>query len=619
MRRNPRKCWCHRAGVISLASLLAAAGCIQNGFVGPKVDPPPEVRACDDGAPQDAAVDLTGQCTLPATDWDLAVKWSYQAPGRWLWSAHVARFEDSDDDSLITERDRVGILLVDGGWNDEESAPRLISGVGSLMSLDEDLDPWGWAAAVGDVDPVRPGAEAVLAGYTRDTYSWDIALGLPGDLVYLRSLDVDDDVGMPELFLADVLGDGSPDLLGIGGVVSAADGATLFRLPWYGGGVSRVLAADLDLDGAPEILTQDDGGNPAVLDGSGQVRAVCPIRGGAVANDGNMVFAIGNLDDDPQGEFAVARPGILAICEADGTVDAQIVTQSTQSWTLALADLDGDGAPEVVVDQTGDLETGFSSVAAYDRDLNPLWVYPLSTVNQTANVSAADLDGDGRHEIVVCRQTGDLLILDPEGHELASARGPAEATVNPPIIADLDNDGLAEILLSGTSPTLMVFTNTSGGWPVAGAEDPWPGIDHFPGDRRLDGTLPDAADVQWLVSGHNVWQGTAAGPPDLPDLGVEITDACSNDCENTVLTVYVSNGGAVASPVPITVELFGVDDGVPLGTQVMEPPPPGIRRPVQFTVPTASTGAGVRATVDAGWAECTDLPNEATFTDVPCF
>ena len=122
--------------------------------------------------------------------------------------------------------------------------------------------------------------------------------------------------------------------------------------------------------------------------------------------------------------------------------------------------------------------------------------------------------------------------------QLDTDRSDASAGYNPVIVTDIDGDGRAEILVGGKNPSLVVLDNAAGGWPVRGAEDWWPGMDHFPGDRAIDGSLPPGSATHWLGEGTNVWQGLQAGPPDLPDLGVE-AEACSDDCETTLVLAQV--------------------------------------------------------------------------------
>ena len=575
-------------------------------------------ETCPDTFPADGVVTVPGTCTFPIPDWSLVLKWEWDGGDHWQRMAHVGRFEDSDGDGLIGIHDAMGVMLHSREQIFDTSPLCVVSGDGVTLYDDYSLDGWGMYATVGDTDPSRPGVEFLLAGMSPDGGTYASAAAGPGGLMFLSPVAVDQDYGGSTVFLADLEADGEPELLESAAVTSAVDGTTLFVLVPSDSEGTRTVAADLDLDGFPEIITGADR-EPVIFEHDGQRGPTCPILDIDPSESGGMNFAVGNLDDDPEGEFAVNRPGILAICEADGTLNRGIASGSVNSTTIAIADLTGDGLPELIVDQYRLSDAIPVSIAAYDLKLNELWRHPLGASDARAPLTIADLDGDGVHEILVHRGGGGLVILDQDGNELASMDGTATGQhVDAPIVSDIDGDGLAEILISGEQPSLTVYTNDAGGWPVEGADYPWPAIDHFPGDRNFDGTLPDPGDVHWLIPGHNVWQGLAPGRAALPDIGVELTDACSDDCETTTINAYVSNSGAADAPMPITLELLRIDDGALLATVVIDDLASGHRRAVQLQVPSADVGSGVRAVATSPWAECQDAPNEAVITALPC-
>ncbi len=611
-----------RVAVLLVAA--AAGGCIENTVApapsdrkepvdsGSGVPDAPVIEACPEAPPTQGTAEISETCSLPPADWNLSVKWRWDAAERGLREAHVGRFEDSDGDGAITARDAVGILLV---CSSESTSRIILSGRGRILHEDDALPTMGLRASIVDVDSTRVGMEYVIALHPSGISTWYAGAAAPGEVFYVVELPDESSLGHP--FIADLDADGFAEAIGSYLALSAEDGTVLFTYGDDRSGAIRPVAADLDLDGLPEIIT---GLNlePAILGNDGELRAVCPIQDARESVDGNMVFAVGNLDDDPEGEFAVVRPGILAICDSDGTVLASRTSELGNSVVIGIGELSGDGVPEVIVDEQRNSEAVPVSVAAYDRDLNPRWRHPIPDANGSAAFTLADLDGDGLHEILVHPGGGGLLILAPDGTELATIDGPTTGWVNAPIVTDIDGDGLAEIVVAGENPSLVVYTNDAGGWPVKGAQDPWPGVDHFPGDRNLDGTLPDPADVPWLIPGHNVWQGLAPGLTELPDIGIELMDACSDDCETTVITAWVSNHGAADNPMPITVELSNLEDGTLLGAEVLDGLPTGTSRALEFRVPTAAIGTGVRAVVSGAWAECPDVPNEAVLVDLPC-
>ncbi|MBI2301484.1 MAG: hypothetical protein HYU66_21475 [Armatimonadetes bacterium] len=119
---------------------------------------------------------------------------------------------------------------------------------------------------------------------------------------------------------------------------------------------------------------------------------------------------------------------------------------------VALADVDGDGRPE--------LGTAFSDhFACYDTATGePKWAVPLP--GQGSDVAAADIDGDGRPEFLTGCTDGHLYAVQAaadgqSGHVLWQVF--LDAPVGPPAIADLDGDGKAEIVVATLDGRLHVL------------------------------------------------------------------------------------------------------------------------------------------------------------------
>jgi len=588
---------------------LVAPGCIQN-TVTPVHSGPTDACAGDNGEGDFVS---TADPTPPQVDWGLTEKWRWDGRDDVVHDAHVGRFQDSDGDGVVTSADSVEVLL-SSVFDDSNTAPTLLWGDGTLHVTAEDLSGWGQFGSIGDVDPSRPGAEWVLSGV--DVSPLDLVVGVAGSILYSATVDVDVDLFQGQPFLTDLDGDAVPELIGGAAVVDSSDGRLLFALrPTPDAQSLRTVASDLDLDGVPELLGSQDA-EPAVLDAGGGLLAVCPILHGANPIDSNMIYAIGNLDVDPEGEFVVTRAGIVAICEVTGHIDAEISLEWGESRTVAIAQLDEDEDAELVIDQSA--PSFGSRVIAYDTSLNELWRFQLAEEEGTAPLSVADLDGDGRHEVIVQASGGTLYVLGPDGAELASAAAPVNGGFSPPIVSDLDGDGLAEILVVGETPSVAVYTNAAGGWPAAGAQDPWPGVDHFPGDRNVDGTLPTGRLAPWLMAGQNVWGGSATGVADLPDLGVEVGDVCSQDCETTRVIAYVSNVGRADSASPIDVTVYDLGTGERVGSTTVGSLRAGTSVTVDIGIPSDAGDAGIEVTVHADYAEYADAPNSATSLARPC-
>ena len=62
--------------------------------------------------------------------------------------------------------------------------------------------------------------------------------------------------------------------------------------------------------------------------------------------------------------------------------------------------------------------------------------------------TSADIDSDGRDEFLYSLGSNEVIALDNDAPDHILWRVPLSATPDTPVIADIDNDGLAEIIVS---------------------------------------------------------------------------------------------------------------------------------------------------------------------------
>jgi hypothetical protein len=165
----------------------------------------------------------------------------------------------------------------------------------------------------------------------------------------------------------------------------------------------------------------------------------------------------------------------------------------------AIADLDGDGIPEIVVPygssyRPQDYHVG--GVKAYRRDGTLLWNHSSSNAQPTDGAdwsfgvvgapAVADVDGDGKVEVAWGSFDGKVYLVDG----LTGANKPGwpifvrETTWSSPVLFDLDGDGKKEIVIGvdSTIPSggiLHVFRSTGTGTGTYGST-PVPELPGFP-------------------------------------------------------------------------------------------------------------------------------------------
>ncbi|RYE82100.1 MAG: VCBS repeat-containing protein, partial [Myxococcales bacterium] len=252
------------------------------------------------------------------------------------------------------------------------------------------------------------------------------------------------------------------------------------------------VVMDLDGDGTPEVLivTSDsfDAGQLAylrALDGkTGKEKWAASVD---VYKAGNEVQprstpAVGDIDGDGKVEIVAAKAGGgLIAFEHDGKLkwtstnkDKAAYKGSFASTTVALADLEGDGKPEViaggvVLESTGVLRFdsgplsgsngGYGAVSivadvngdgtqdivtgrqAWDATGKPLWDTKVVGALADGYPAIADLTGDGKPELVVISSDTVRVQDAATGAVLASLNSPGEGAGGPPTIAQFDGQG----------------------------------------------------------------------------------------------------------------------------------------------------------------------------------
>ncbi|MGE5175265.1 MAG: C25 family cysteine peptidase [Hyphomicrobiales bacterium] len=185
---------------------------------------------------------------------------------------------------------------------------------------------------------------------------------------------------------------------------------------------------------------------------------------------------------DSSGNRSARSPFFLASTTPPALSGFPASTGVATSSSVCLADLDGDGKPELLVG--ADYLYAFRSDGTdwIDGDANPVSVGVFSTLlhHIPSTPAAADLDGDGVPEIIAASWDDSLVAVFHANGALAAGwpRKGAAPFWSAPAIGDVDGDGHPDIVVGSNAPGVLY------GWHADGSE-----IRDGDGNPATDGVL----------------------------------------------------------------------------------------------------------------------------------
>ena len=228
--------------------------------------------------------------------------------------------------------------------------------------------------------------------------------------------------------------------------------------------------------------------------------------------------ATGNFDADDDGEIVIVRIGKVYILNHNGTpmqvngADAVIdipVAGCTRNegGPPTIADFDGDGRPEIGVAGANyyivaDLDCMATPLPAYCDSKGIRWKVPNADCSSRVTGSSVfDFDGDGNTEVVYNDEQRFRMFDGTTGAILVDLPNHSHTRLEMPIVADVDNDGNAEIVFiengwGGTGQGIRIWGDATDSWVAT--RRIWNQHSYHVTNVSETGAIPMAESPNWL-------------------------------------------------------------------------------------------------------------------------
>ncbi len=445
---------------------------------------------------------------------------------------------------------------------DDETAIGFLAPTGHVALADLDGD--------GRLDIVAAGVSSGLHAFRADgTPWWSSPYPLARERGGIRRFE--QSVG-PAPTVADLDGDGAPEVVLGRTVVDGLSGAHRWTGEGETGrGINNFLGpisciADLDGDGIQEVIA-----------GSTAFRADGRIFWNRYAELGDGLCAVADLLSESAGpEVVFVGNGHLRLLAAeDGRALWQIPLQGRLRIGIGgaptVADFDGDDRPEIGVAHG-------TAYAVYDPSCTAagvdgclaaglLWQRSTADASSSGTGSSVfDFNGDGRAEVVYNDEQFFRIYDGTSGRVLFRSPNSSRTRTENPVIADVDEDGDAEIVFGAnaeaffirrwwTDPGLEVWGDARGRW--VGARPLWNQHAYHITNIEANGTIPRSEPTSWEA--FNSYRQNLREDGDVlaaPDLwGGRGRVRCASEGGAT-LVVNVANWGLERAGAGVTVAFF---------------------------------------------------------------
>jgi uncharacterized protein (TIGR03437 family) len=259
------------------------------------------------------------------------------------------------------------------------------------------------------------------------------------------------------------------------GTFAAASGS-----PFPAGAAPQSVAVgDFNGDGNPDLVTANAGGSVTVLlgDGTGAFLAAANSPFPVGANPASVAVADFNGDGNLDIVTANSGDNTVTVLLGDGTGNFTAAANSpfavgTNPNSVAVADFNGDGHPDIVTANTGgnDVTVLLGNASG---GFTPAPGSPFAVGLFPQSVAVGDFNGDGKPDLVTANAGNDtvrVLLGNGLGGFTGGGAFPAGSFPHSVAVMDLNGDGKPDIVAANSgshSVTVLLGTGSSGGFTAA--------------------------------------------------------------------------------------------------------------------------------------------------------
>ena len=286
--------------------------------------------------------------------------------------------------------------------------------------------------------------------------------------------------------IADLDQDGVAEIIQNNKIFSYEKGLIKDGLP---SGQSQAVA-DMDGDGSPDII-----GLTGVSDNKGN-----PLYNFKYTNGSNIILkfvAIGDVLGTRQPQIiAVYGNQILIIDGKTGNTVAAYNAPASQGGSPVIADFDGDGKSDIGVART-------YNYVAMRGDGSIIWSTPISDSSGGTGSTVFDFDNDGKTEAIHFDEQYLRIYDAATGVERIKIPNSTATAHEYPIVGDFDGDGHADIIItSGRGNGVRMISSKNKDW--ANTRNIWNQYSYHVTNINDDLTVPTKEPNSWEV--HNTYR-----------------------------------------------------------------------------------------------------------------